>query len=101
MALELAVLIAFGAMLCWGVGDFLIQKTTRKIGDVETLAWIGIIGSLGLLPWVIHEFSSITSLTQVGVLFVLGIVTFFAALANFLHIRNPRFLWLKNCPNNF
>lgn len=90
MALELAVLIAFGAMVCWGIGDFLIQKTTRKIGDVEALAWIGIIGSIGLLPFAIREFSLVTSWAQIGVLFVLGIVTFFAALANFEALKRGK-----------
>ena len=90
MALELAILIAFGAMLCWGVGDFLIQRTTRKIGDVETLAWIGVIGSIGLLPFVILEFSLITTWAQAGVLGILGLVTFFTALANFEALKKGK-----------
>ncbi len=90
MVFELAVLIAFGAMICWGVGDFLIQRSTRKIGDVESLAWIGIIGSIGLLPFVIREFSLITTWAQAGVLGILGLVTFFAALANFEALKKGK-----------
>lgn len=90
MGVEIAVLIAFGAMLCWGIGDFLIQRTTRKIGDVEALAWIGIIGSIGLLPLVIRDFSLITSLAQVGILGILGIVTFFTALVNFEALKRGK-----------
>jgi len=48
--LETGIIFAFGAMLFWGFGDFLIQRTTRKIGDIETLAFISIFGSIGLLP---------------------------------------------------
>jgi drug/metabolite transporter (DMT)-like permease len=90
MGLELATLIAFGAMLCWGIGDFLIQRTTRKIGDVETLAWIGIIGSIGLLPFVIQEFSLIRTWGQAGVLALLGAITFGAALANFEALKKGK-----------
>ncbi len=37
MIIELSILFAFCAMICWGFGDFLIQRTVRKIGDVEAL----------------------------------------------------------------
>lgn len=90
MGFEIGVLIAFGAMLCWGIGDFLIQRTTRKIGDVEALTWIGIVGCIGLLPFVLHDFSLITSWGQVLILLVLGIVTFFAALANFEALKKGK-----------
>ncbi len=65
MGFELAVLFAFGAMLCWGIGDFLIQRTVRKIGDVETLAFIGLIGSIVLLPFVLPQISMIFSLGNI------------------------------------
>ena len=42
--MSLGIGLAFVAMLCWGFGDFLIQRATRKIGDFEILAVI-----LGLL----------------------------------------------------
>jgi hypothetical protein len=38
MGFEIAVIIAFCAMICWGIGDFLIQRSVRKIGDIECLA---------------------------------------------------------------
>ena len=44
--------LAFVAMLCWGIGDFLIQRSTRKIGDFETLLAITGPGALILLPFV-------------------------------------------------
>lgn len=34
---SLGILFAFVAMLFWGFGDFMIQKSTRKIGDWETV----------------------------------------------------------------
>ena len=49
------VVFAFLAMLSWGVGDFFIQKTIRKIGGLETLLWIGLIGTLILIPFAIKD----------------------------------------------
>ncbi|TSC57963.1 MAG: hypothetical protein Greene041679_205 [Parcubacteria group bacterium Greene0416_79] len=37
MSITVGIGLAFVAMLSWGIGDFLIQKSTRKIGDTETL----------------------------------------------------------------
>ncbi len=48
MNVSTTILAALGAMICWGFGDFIIQKGVRKIGNIETLAWIGLLGSLGL-----------------------------------------------------
>jgi len=57
MAFETSILFAFAAMLSWGIGDFLIQRTVRKIGDLQTLTWIGIIGSIFLIPFAIKDFT--------------------------------------------
>jgi hypothetical protein len=37
--IPLSIAAALGAMLAWGIGDFLIQRVTRHVGDVEALAW--------------------------------------------------------------
>ncbi len=52
MSAGVGIGFAFVAMLCWGIGDFLIQRSTRKIGDWETLFVITLFGSLILLPFV-------------------------------------------------
>nr|MCU0680504.1 DMT family transporter [Planctomycetota bacterium] len=49
------IFFAFLAMLLWGVGDFLIQKTVRRVGDFETLLWINLIAGLFLIPFVIKD----------------------------------------------
>ena len=53
--MTLAIVFAFLAMIAWGVGDFLIQKTVKKIGNLEAMFWINIIAGLGLLPLVIKD----------------------------------------------
>ena len=48
--------LAFVAMLSWGFGDFFIQKSTRKLGDWETLFFITIFGTVVLIPFVWKPF---------------------------------------------
>jgi len=52
MNVSVGIGLAFVAMLCWGFGDFLIQRSTRRVGDWETLLVITLFGSLVLLPFV-------------------------------------------------
>lgn len=61
MTLEIGLIYAFAAMLCWGVGDFLIQKSTRKIGDWETLFFIAVIGILMTTPFVLNDMAHLTT----------------------------------------
>lgn len=88
MGLAIGVLVAaFTAMLCWAVGDFLIQKSTRKIGDLESLAFIGAIGTLALIPLMLKDFPLIFSSSNLILLLILGIVTFIAAIFDFEALR--------------
>lgn len=57
MWFNLTILFSFLAMLCWGVGDFFVQRAVKKIGYLETLIWINIIAALGLLPFIIKDLS--------------------------------------------
>ena len=90
MGLEVSLLFAFAAMLSWGIGDFLIQKSTRKIGNVEALAFIGIIGTVFLLPFLISDFYLLFSLPNLILLAVLGIITFIAALFDFEALKEGK-----------
>ncbi len=90
MDLLLSLLFAFGAMLCWGVGDFLIQRTTRTIGNIEALAWIGIIGSIGLTPFIIRDLSYIFTFGNMVFLLSLGLVVFVAAIFNFQALKEGK-----------
>ena len=77
------LLFAFGAMILWAFGDFFIQKAARKIGDLETLAFIGILGSLALFPFVARDLPNIFSFETVFLLVFLGLITFIAAIIDF------------------
>ncbi|MFH0779927.1 MAG: DMT family transporter [Parcubacteria group bacterium] len=52
MTVSLGIGLAFLAMLFWGFGDFLIQKSARKVGDWETLFFITFFGAIVLAPFV-------------------------------------------------
>jgi uncharacterized membrane protein len=90
MGFELGILFAFGAMLCWGFGDFFIQRSARKIGDIEALAFIGIIGTIGLLPFVLQELPLLFSLPNLALLAFIGIVTFVFAVIDFEALKKGK-----------
>jgi drug/metabolite transporter (DMT)-like permease len=49
----MAVVLALGGALCWGVGDFLGGLATRRLAVIAVLAISQAIGLVGLLVWVI------------------------------------------------
>lgn len=90
MGIEVGILFAFGAMLCWAFGDFFIQKCCRKIGDIESLAYIGILGSIVLIPLAIKNLSSFFSLPNLMLLILLGVITFIAAIFDFEALKKGK-----------
>lgn len=44
--LLIAVIAGLGGMLGWGVADFFAKKTIDELGDVMTLAWAGVFGTV-------------------------------------------------------
>lgn len=90
MVIQISFLFALAAMIFWGFGDFFIQKTTRKIGDVEALAYIGMFGSIALSPLIIRDFHLLFSLPNLLLLFFLGVITFIGALFNFEALKEGK-----------
>lgn len=83
MAFEIVLLAAFAAMVCWGIGDFLIQRTVRKVGDFEALAFIGLFGGIILFPFALGEINLLFSPGNLLVLLLLAVVTFVGAVFTF------------------
>ena len=48
----MGILFAGLAIAGWGLGDFLIQRSARKLGDWEALFWIVLFATIVLLPFV-------------------------------------------------
>ncbi len=88
--LDLTIIIAFIAMISWGVGDFFIQKVVKKIGDVEALAYIGLIGVIGLLPFVINDLNLLLFKENLLLLLVLGIIVFIVSVINFEALKRGK-----------
>ncbi len=76
MPINYSILFAFGAMICWGFGDFLVQKMSRKMGNLIALIWINFIGSLVLLPLAIKNFYQLSSGGNFLSLLVLAVLDF-------------------------
>ena len=81
--------LSFLAMLCWGFGDFLIQKSTRKVGNWETLFIMSLFGAIVLSPFVAKSLPAIltSSNDALTVLMIASVVLFFAALIDFEGLR--------------
>src|SRR3989338_4850386 len=77
-------------MLSWGIGDFLIQRNVRKIGDVEALFFIGLVGAIGLLPFAWNELPSLFIPSNMILVSVLGIITFIAAILDFEALKQGK-----------
>lgn len=77
--------LAFVAMLCWGFGDFLIQKTTKKLGDWETLFVLTAFGTIILLPFAYGRLPSLFNSDPKGTIILVSSAIFLlvAALLNF------------------
>ncbi len=90
MEIALSLVFAFCAMIFWGIGDSLIQKTTRRIGNLETLAYIGVFSTIMLLPVAIPEFHLLADSRNLLLVLALGLVTFIAALLNFESLKQGK-----------
>ncbi len=90
MGLEVSVFFALGALLCWAFGDFLIQRSTRKVGDVESIAFIGLIGGVFLFPFVIKDFHLLLSLSNLLLLLLFGIIIFVTTFFDFEALREGK-----------
>jgi drug/metabolite transporter (DMT)-like permease len=84
------LLLAFGAMLCWGVGDFLIQRSSRLVGSLESLTIIAVVGGVLVTPFILPELHLLANLTGLLLLFCLGAITFTAGYLNFEALREGK-----------
>ncbi|OHA19518.1 MAG: hypothetical protein A3C08_01910 [Candidatus Taylorbacteria bacterium RIFCSPHIGHO2_02_FULL_47_18] len=89
MSISVGIGLAFVAMFCWGIGDFWIQKSTRKVGDLEALFFITAFGALILLPFVYKDIPALflESPHTLVVLGVLCVVLLLAAILDFEALR--------------
>ncbi len=57
--LLVAIFAGLGGMLGWGLADFFAKKTIDQIGDVSSLAWGHIFGTIALILMAVYQTSII------------------------------------------
>lgn len=92
MGVEIGIIFAFIAMLCWGFGDFLIQKSARKFGDWETMFIITLLSTVVLTPFLYKEALLIFSEGYSSFLLLLGasVVLMAAGLLDFEALKQGK-----------
>ncbi len=92
MAIEIGIIAALAALVFWGVGDFLIQNTTRKFGDWEMLFVITLFGAVVLTPFVYSDILNIVALGDNTFFLLIGVSTLLliAALLDFEALKKGK-----------
>ena len=87
----MGLIFAVIALLSWGVGDFLIQRSTRKFGDWISLFYIASFASIVLFPFIYKDLQSLFLFSKEFLLLtVASVVILFAALFNFEGLKRGR-----------
>jgi len=87
----MGTLLAFTALCTWGIGDFLIQRSSRRFGSVITLFSITGLAAIVLLPWAWPEIiSTVTDLAKLKILLLTSGAILVAALLNFESLRRGK-----------
>jgi drug/metabolite transporter (DMT)-like permease len=87
----IGILLAVGALFAWGFGDFFIQKSTREVGTWKALFYIGVPGTVFLLPFVWNEITTTGVFREFGLLLLLaGLVAFLAGLFDFEALKQGK-----------
>ncbi len=82
----MGILFALIALIAWGFGDFLIEKSTRKFGDVVPLFYIAALATIVLLPFVYRDLGSIIGPAW-SILLTTGILITIVAFLEFEALR--------------
>lgn len=84
------VIFAGVALISWGIGDFLIQRSARKFGDAISLFCITAFGAIALFPFVFADIGALfqkADTSTVILLLVTTVVILFASLFDFEALR--------------
>lgn len=82
----MGLLFVLLAIVGWGIGDFLIQRSARKLGDWEALFFITLFATIVLSPFVVYELH-LLSATDFLILGGTSVVILVAGLLDFEALR--------------
>ncbi|MFZ2969864.1 MAG: DMT family transporter [Minisyncoccia bacterium] len=84
----MGIIFAFIALISWGIGDFLIQKSARTFGNYAAIFYITAFGSIAFLPFVYQDLPSLLSFgAEFYLLLFTSVVILFAALFDFQALK--------------
>jgi drug/metabolite transporter (DMT)-like permease len=82
---------AFLAIISWGIGDFLIQKSARRFGDWLALFFITAFAAIALTPFVITSLPELFSnAAGLAVLVLAGFIILIAGLLDFEALKQGK-----------
>ena len=84
------ILCAIGACLSRGIGDFLIQRTTRRIGNWETLLVVGLSATIFLFPFIYHDLHLIFLPQNTLILLAVAAIFLVMSLLNFESLKRGK-----------
>ena len=91
MVFELGVLFAVASVVFWGFGDFLIQRSAKKICDWETIFIICITGIIVLMPFVYSDLGAVLAGDSTFlILFGVSVVLLLASLFHFESMKRGK-----------
>lgn len=77
------IIFALIALVCWALGDFFIQKTSREYGVWTSLFSIVFFGAVALFPFAIKDIPVLMSSANLPILFIFSLATCVVALVGF------------------
>ena len=87
----MGIAFAFTALVCWGIGDFLIQKSSRAFGKWAALFFVTATASVVLLPFVYNDIPRVFSMNRgLIILVVSSLAMFVASLFDFEALRQGK-----------
>lgn len=89
MTSYLGISFALLALVSWGLGDFLIHRTTRSVGVSKALFFIGAAGFIVLLPFVRDEIFTLGHREWLSLL-LLGLIAAIASLFDLTALKHGK-----------
>lgn len=87
----MGIFFAFVALFCWGLGDFLIQKSSRAFGKWAALFFITATAAIVLFPLVYKDIiPALSNNKQIIILLVASLVLLVAALFDFQALKDGK-----------
>lgn len=85
------ILLSFLALAFWGIGDFLIQKSVRKLGDWMMIFYIDLIGVIIFTPFVLHTIvATVKNPANLIVLVLASTILLLASVVDFESLKEGK-----------